>query len=203
MTRQIGAPESPSLYLGLDSSTQSLSAVVIEVDGDDRRVVLDTSLAFDESLPHYGTDHGVLPRTDPTVAVSSPLMWVEALDRMMERLSRSGLDMSRLAAISGSAQQHGSVYLNAEAASRLAALDPARPLVGQVAPMLSREVAPIWMDSSTSEECREITDAVGGAGPLSTHTGSRAFERFTGPQIRKFHKTDPAGYEATLVVSKQ
>jgi len=197
MTRQIGAPESPSLYLGLDSSTQSLSAVVIEVDGDDRRVVLDTSLAFDESLPHYGTDHGVLPRTDPTVAVSSPLMWVEALDRMMERLSRSGLDMSRLAAISGSAQQHGSVYLNAEAASRLAALDPARPLVGQVAPMLSREVAPIWMDSSTAVQCAEITTAVGGADVLSKRTGSRAFERFTGPQIRKFCAQDPAGYAAT------
>jgi len=53
------------------------------------------------------------------------------------------------------------------------------------------------MGSSTSAECREITDAVGGAGPLSLHTGSRAFERFTGPQIRKFFKTDPAAYDAT------
>jgi xylulokinase len=185
------------LYLGLDSSTQSLSAVVIDVEGRDKRVVLETSLNFDEVLPHYGTGHGVLPRTDPSVAVSSPLMWAEALDMMLERLSASGLDMSRLAAISGSAQQHGSVYLNAEAAIRLRELDPARPLVDQVRPMLSRQVAPIWMDSSTSTECEEITAAVGGASVLSQRTGSRAFERFTGPQIRKFAAHDPAGYGAT------
>lgn len=186
-----------SLYLGLDSSTQSLSAVVIEVDGADRRVVLETSLVFDESFPQYGTAHGILPLADRAVAVSPPLMWAEALDRMMARLSTSGLDMSRLAAISGSAQQHGSVYLNASAGERLGALDPAYPLVGQVAPMLSRPVAPIWMDTSTSAQCAEITAAVGGKAILSQRTGSRAFERFTGPQIRKLYAHDPAAYAAT------
>lgn len=39
-----------SLYLGLDSSTRSLSAVVIEAQGDDRRVTLETALVFDDSL---------------------------------------------------------------------------------------------------------------------------------------------------------
>jgi xylulokinase len=185
------------LYLGLDSSTQSVSAVLIDVEGRDKRVVLETSLNFDDVLPHYGTDHGVLPRTDPSVAVSSPLMWAEALDLMMQRLSARGLDLRRLSAICGSAQQHGSVYLNAEAATRLGGLDPARPLVDQVRPMLSRQVAPIWMDSSTSTQCDEITAAVGGASVLSQRTGSRAFERFTGPQIRKFAEHDPAGYAAT------
>jgi xylulokinase len=185
------------LYLGLDSSTQSLSAVVIEVARNDRRVVFESSLNFDEALPHYGTTHGILPRRDPALALSSPLLWAEALDLMFERLSRSGLDMSRLAAISGSAQQHGSVYLNAAAAERLAALDPAHPLAGQVAPLLARPVAPIWMDSSTAAECAEISRAVGGADVLAQHTGSRAFERFTGPQIRKFFKQDPAAYAAS------
>jgi xylulokinase len=186
-----------SLYIGLDSSTQSLSAVVLDVERGHRRVVLETSLVFDEALPHYGTAHGVLPRGDPAVAVSPPLMWAEALDMMMRRLSGSGLDLTRLAAISGSAQQHGSVYLNAGAVSRLAALDPDRPLVEQVAPMLSRQVSPIWMDSSTAAECAAITAAVGGEAVLAQRTGSRAFERFTGPQIRKYFVHDPAGYAAT------
>src|SRR5262249_33048513 len=83
-----------------------------------------------------------------------------------------------------SAQQHGSVYVGS------GPLNP-RSL------SLSRSVAPIWMDCSTSAECAEITAAVGGNGPLAAHTGSRAFERFTGPQIRKFYKTEPAADATT------
>jgi xylulokinase len=183
------------LYLGLDSSTQSLTAILI--DSDTHEVVHAGSLGFDETLPQYGTRHGVLPRAHPDEALSSPLMWAEALDVMFGRLAKSGIDLRKIAAISGSAQQHGSVYLNRAAAGALGTLDPARPVAEQIAPLLSRAASPIWMDSSTGEECHEITAAVGGAGPLSAHTGSRAFERFTGPQIRKFSKTDPQGYAAT------
>jgi len=185
------------LYLGLDSSTQSLSAIVLEAEGDQRRVAFESSLQFDEALPQYRTRHGVLPSEDPATAASPPLLWAEALDIMMARLAKSGLDLSRLAAISGSAQQHGSVYLNAQAAPTLARLDPARPLVGQIGGIFSRKVAPIWMDSSTSAECAEIEAAVGGEQALAQRTGSRAFERFTAAQIRKFSKTDPAAYAAT------
>ena len=47
------------LFLGLDSSTQSLSAVVIDLDA--RKVVHEQSLNFDRALPHYKTKNGVLP----------------------------------------------------------------------------------------------------------------------------------------------
>ena len=185
-------------YLGLDSSTQSLSALAIEVAGDGpANVVVETSLNFDQALPHYGTRNGVLPRTDPASAHSSPVMWAEALDLMLARLGDAGAEPARLAAISGSAQQHGSVYLKSGAARALAQLDPSQRLAPQVAPLLSRPVAPIWLDSSTSAQCAEIERAVGGAAVLAGRTGSRAFERFTGPQIRKFAIDDPAGYAAT------
>jgi xylulokinase len=153
-------------------------------------------MSFDEQFPQYGTEHGVLPSRDPAVAVSSPLMWAAALDAMMGRVAK-GVEVQRLAAIAGSAQQHGSVYLNASATASLAALDPRRPLVEQVESMLSRPVSPIWMDSSTGAECKAIATAVGGDANLAQHTGSRAFERFTGPQIRRFATQDPAAYAAT------
>jgi xylulokinase len=188
------------LFLGLDSSTQSLTALVIEVDGTDARVAFEASLNFDEAFPAYGTDHGVLPRTYPDEVVSSPLLWAEALEEMLKRVAGSGLDISRIAAVSGSAQQHGSVYMNGSAERALARLDAARPLAPQIGPLLSRAVAPVWLDSSTSAQCREITDAVGGPAVLAQRTGSRAFERFTGPQIRKFAQEDPAGYASTARV---
>jgi xylulokinase len=185
------------LYLGLDSSTQSLSAIVLEVNRAHRRVVFESAIQFDDAFPSYGTSHGVLTGDDPTVATSPPLLWVEALEQMMARLATSGLDLSQVAAVSGSAQQHGSVYLNRLAGSTLAALDPSRPLAEQIRVILSRSVAPIWMDSSTSAECAQIEAAVGGAQALAQHTGSRAFERFTAAQIRKFAAQDPDSYAAT------
>jgi xylulokinase len=166
------------LYLGLDSSTQSLTAIVIEVASDQVRVVWEHSLNFDEAFPQFGTEKGVLPNADPLVKVSSPVMWVTALEGMMGQLASSGVELGRLRAISGSAQQHGSVYLKADGT-------------------LAREVAPIWMDSSTRDQCRQITEALGGPDVLAQRTGSRAFERFTGPQIRKFYQTDPRAYAAT------
>ena len=184
------------LYLGLDASTQSLTAVVIEMAGDRRRLVFESSLRFDDAMPAYGTRNGVLPASDPSVATSPPLMWAEALDRMMALVAES-VEVHQIAAVSGSAQQHGSVYWNSQAGHALASLDPARPLAAQLGQSLSRSVSPIWMDSSTSAECAEITAAVGGDAALADKTGSRAFERFTGPQIRRFSKQHPAAYEAT------
>ena len=192
------------LCLGLDCSTQSLTGVVIEVAGSARRVAFQRSLNFDAEFPRYGTRNGVLPSPprDPLVASSPPLMWVEALERFMQILKdESGLDLTQLRAVSGAAQQHGSVYLNAGGASRLAGLDPAQPLVRQVGDILSRADAPIWMDSSTTTQCAAITQVVGGPEALARLTGSRAFERFTGPQIRKFCERDPAGYAIHLVSS--
>jgi xylulokinase len=184
------------LYLGLDFSTQSVTAVVIAIDGNTRRVVFESSLSFDEAFPHYGTTHGVLPRADPRVAHSSPVMWAEALDVMMARIARSGVELAQLAAVSGSAQQHGSVYLNSEWARVLRALDAKQPLADQIRRVFAREESPIWMDSSTAEECAEITASVGSE-QLARRTGSRAFERFTGPQIRRFFKQSPERYRAT------
>ena len=61
---------------------------------------------------------------------------------MMARLASSGLDVREIAAMSGSAQQHGSVYLTNPDA-RLATLDPGRPLAPQIGDMLARDVSPI------------------------------------------------------------
>ena len=149
-------------------------------------------------LPRYGTEHGVLRSADPRTVHAPPLMWSEALDRIMADLVRdTDVDWSRLRAISGSAQQHGSVYVNARAGQRLGTLDPSQPLAGQLGDVFSRTTSPIWMDSSTTRQCAAIEDALGGARALARLTGSRAFERFTGPQIRKFAEDEPDAYAAT------
>jgi len=186
------------LFLGLDSSTQSVSAVVI--DYDSRKVVYEKSLNFDKALPQYGTQNGVLPHADPLVKHSSPLMWAEALDRLFAEMKKDGVALGQILAISGSGQQHGSVYLNDRAAGALANLNSQNSLVENLRGIFSRPTSPIWMDSSTAVECAEIRKKLGGIKATAQQTGSDTFERFTGPQIRKFYKTEPEAYAQTASI---
>jgi len=188
------------LYLGVDCSTQGLTAIVIEIDGDARRIVFNRSLNFDRDFPEYGTTGGVISGADGEVQ-APPAMWADALDRMLGELAQSAdLDLDDLRAISGSAQQHGSVYLNARAPSVWRALDPSAHLAPQLAPIFSRPRSPVWLDASTAQQCREIEDALGGADRVATLTGSPACERFTGPQIRRFAIEQPGAYAETARV---
>ncbi len=184
-------------YLGFDSSTQSLTATVIEITGGERQIVFEHVLQFDAEFPEYGTTHGVLVSADGKTVTAPPAMWAAALDRMAGVLASNGVDLSQVRAVTGSGQQHGSVYLSADATAALRGLDPARPLADQIGPTLSRAVAPVWMDCSTTGECMSLTASMGGDAALARLTGSRAYERFTAAQIRKFASADPAAYART------
>jgi xylulokinase len=187
------------LFLGLDSSTQGLTATAIDLDA--RAVAFQRTVNYDADLPAWGTRNGVRPHPDPRVVHAPPLMWVDALELLFDRLREEGADLGAVHAIAVSGQQHGSIYLNDRAAGVLAALHPARPASESLRTALARDTAPIWMDSSTTDECREIRDALGGDRATAELTGSTTFERFTGPQIRRFWKTDPDGYERTASIA--
>ncbi len=55
---------------------------------------------------------------------------------------------TQVRAISGSGQQHGSVYWRRGASMLLAKLDARQSLTSQLAPALATQMSPIWMDSS-------------------------------------------------------
>jgi len=184
-------------FLGLDLSTQSLTALV---DSPRSGVVRQLAINFDEFYPRYGTRGGVPPSPDPLRVHVDPLMWVEALEDVLRRLQGEALTR-RIAAMAVSAQQHGTVYLNHPAAAVLAGLDPSNPMSTGLAGIFSRKTCPIWMDSSTSPECREITAALGGDAEVARLTGSVATERFAGPQIRKFWKENPEAYSRTAHIA--
>jgi xylulokinase len=120
------------------------------------------------------------------------------LDQLLRSLAATAdLEVERIRAISGSAQQHGSVYLRPNAGHTLLHLDPEKPIAGQIAPLFSRSESPVWLDSSTSADCRAIGEALGGDEVARRLTGSPITERFTGPQIRRFARTQPDAYAAT------
>ncbi|CAK9173899.1 unnamed protein product [Ilex paraguariensis] len=188
-----------SLFLGFDSSTQSLKATVLDAN---LNIVTSEIVNFDSELPHYKTKDGVYRDSLVNGRIVSPtLMWVEALDLILKRLEETKLNLGKIAAVSGSGQQHGSVYWKNGSSTRLSSLDPKKSLVDQLGDAFSIKESPIWMDSSTTEQCKAIEEAVGGALELSRLTGSRAHERYTGPQIRRIFETQPEVYHNTEMIS--
>lgn len=185
------------MFLGLDSSTQSLSALII--DPASGTIVHQDSLNFGSELPGYHAPSGFIPGGCGGEVHADPRMWIEALDLLLSRVADS-FDLSQIKAIAASGQQHGSIYFDATLDRRLAQLDPAKSLVEQISPALTRATAPIWMDTSSGPECAEIAAALGGNDELCRRSGSIASERFTGPQIRRFFKQDPEAYQNTSTI---
>lgn len=185
------------MFLGLDSSTQSLSALVI--DPASGEIVREASINFGADLPSYNSPSGFIPGGKDGEVHADPRMWMEAIDLVFEKLA-DGFDLGKIEAVACSGQQHGSLYFDDTLEERLSGLKSAESLEGQLSGALTRSTAPIWMDTSTGEECAEITAAIGGNDEVCRLSGSVAIERFTGPQIRRFFKQDPDAYEKTATI---
>jgi xylulokinase len=184
-------------FLGLDLSTQSLTAVLIAPDSGEIR---QAAVNFDRDFPRYGTVGGVPEGQEPLSAHVDPRMWLEALDGLLAALREKGWTRE-VSAVGVSAQQHGTVYLKTGAEDRLGALGPGEALHEGLDRIFARRTCPIWMDSSTSRQCREITAALGGEREVVRLTGSAATERFAGPQIRKFWQEEPRAYAGTAHIA--
>ncbi|KAG5635785.1 hypothetical protein H0H81_010128 [Sphagnurus paluster] len=191
-------PSAP-LFLGLDLSTQQLKAIVI---AQDSTLIHESAVHFDSDLKSYGTTNGAHQGPGDGEVTSPVAMWLEAIDVLFDRMKNAGVPIGAIEAISGAGQQHGSVYWSKDAESLLGALDHTQPLASQLSPAaFSLPNSPTWQDSSTTKECRELEEVVGGPQALADLTGSRAYERFTGNQIAKIRRLHPDTYEATSRIS--
>ena len=186
------------IFLGLDSSTQSLKATAINAALE---TVFETSLNFDKDLPQFGTKDGVHRGADGLTVTSPTLLWVAALDLLLKKMQEAKFPFAQVAAISGSGQQHGSVYWKHGSREVLAKLDPANTLQPQLQDAFAVKDSPIWMDSSTTAQCRALEDKLGGPQAVAELTGSRAYERFTGNQIAKVAQQQPEAYSQTERIS--
>lgn len=102
-------------------------------------------------------------------------MWLEALDLVLSRLRETNTPLHRIRGISGSCQQHGSVYWSHDAESLLAGLKADKTLVEQIGKdAFSHPYAPNWQDHSTQKECDLFEKEMGTPERLAAVTGSAA-----------------------------
>ena len=101
-------------------------------------------------------------------------LWLESLDLVLQRLQDKNTPLDRIRGISGSCQQHGSVYWGCQAETLLAGLQSDKALVDQLTDAFSHPYAPNWQDHSTQQECDQFDSQLGSAERLAQVTGSAA-----------------------------
>ncbi len=170
---------SDPLFVGLDVSTQSCKLVVIDPTAG--VVIHQDQVDYDQDLPEYGTFAGTVPGLGEGVSESDPRMWIEAVDLLLERLSESAVPRDRIRCMSVSGQQHG-----------LVALTPGGDL--------ARPRSKLWNDFSTTEECRILTEAVGGPEAMIAEVGNTQRTGYTAPKILHMRRHEPEIYAKTATL---
>ena len=181
-------------FLGLDLSTQQLKAVVLSYPSIS--IVHESAVHFDRDLPHYSTTNGSILGPAHGQSRSPTLMWIEAVDLIIEKMKKAGVDFAQIKAIGGAGQQHGSVYW-----SQFPDIDAQKSLKDNLSAAFTVALSPIWQDSSTTAECQALEVAVGGPQSMADISGSRAYERFTASQIKKLYDTQPDVYSSSTRIS--
>ncbi|KAF9923128.1 hypothetical protein FBU30_006778 [Linnemannia zychae] len=190
-SQQHSSSESSPLFMGLDLSTQQLKVIVLEQDTssshDQTHENLHAhslfSIHFDSELPRYHTRGGVCAHDlqekerkeerqtvtpdkdndkDKGVVTVPVLMWVEALERVLDKMKAAQFPFHRVVSISGAAQQHGSVYWSSHATGAFSTLQTPKQhssssgLVEIFKDAFTVAQSPIWQDTSTAMQCEEI-----------------------------------------------
>lgn len=199
---------SGKLALGLDLSTQSMTAAVIDVAG--RKLVYEKSLDYlaDPRLNVFGTgDDYLLPAAEPGEANQPVGLFLAAVDAIMqdlaEEMPRKGLALSDVAVVNFSVQQHGHVYLGGKA-SPLFALLRKRDVSekGTLGELLegafTLPFAKTWRTASTGRQADFVRGRVGGKDALIGLSGSDAPLRFSAFSVRKTAQDFPGEYAKTV-----
>lgn len=88
--------------------------------------------SFDTDLREFGTTNGVHRNADGQTITSPTMMWVKAVDILLMKMMSDGVKFSDVCMVSGTAQQHGSVYWAHSAEITLSQLHYSSPLTDQL-----------------------------------------------------------------------
>ena len=196
------------LALGLDSSTQSLSAVVIDIDTTEKCFEHSLDYRTDARLNQFGIGEDyILPPREEGEAEQPPLMYLASLDALFADMREAGVPLENILLINTSGQQHGHVYLNRDADALLAQLasfqnfdEDTRDLQILLKDAFAYPNAPIWMTANTTAQTEAVRDGVGGKSEMIDLSGSDAPLRFTGAVVRRVGEQFPECYAATAKV---
>lgn len=97
---------------------------------DDLKIIQESVVNFDRDLPEFRTNCGA--HQNDLEATSPVQMWVKAIDIILRQLTEENAEISKIKGISGTGQQHGSVYWKRGAQQILKNLDPSKSMEAQL-----------------------------------------------------------------------
>jgi xylulokinase len=125
--------------------------------------------------------HDMIPSLPPGHKEQDPAGWLRAVERTIDQLLGSRSDeASAVVAIGVSGQQHGLVPLDAGD-------HVIRP-------------AKLWSDTSTTSQCDEITERLGGVESAIAATGNAILPGYTAPKILWLKQYEPQHYARLATV---
>lgn len=71
---------------------------------DQLNVLFEEVVPFDSSMPEFRTQNGVNQSRDGKTITSPTIMWVKALDILLDKLQVAGADFGKLVSVSGTGQ---------------------------------------------------------------------------------------------------
>ena len=172
-TQQLKGKSSPRLSIRATQLTNHLIAIVVD---SDLKVISEAKVDFDGDFgSKYGINKGVHVKSSTGEVYAPVALWMESLDLVLSRLAAAmPVPMDRIRGVSGSGQQHGSVFWSNKAEQLLRGLNPEKSLVEQLKESLAHEWSPNWQDQSTQKECDAFDEALGSRERLAEVTGSGA-----------------------------
>lgn len=191
--------------------------------GSDLKLLQEAKVDFDADFgAKYGIEKGVLTNPAEGEVFAPVALFLEAIDLVLQRLKEQGADFSKVQGLSGAGMQHGTVFWSQDAEHLLANLDAGKTLLeqleggakGERKGAFSHPFSPNWQDASTQKQVEAFDATLHDPKNLAEATGSKAHhvgyckstteelftdnpQRFSGPQILRFHEKYPEAYKAT------
>lgn len=189
--------------LGIDSSTQSTTAVVL--NRETFQTISEHRVRYrdDPRLAHYGLTSGtpILPPLEAGEASQPAMLFLDALNAVLSDIPRDIIE--HIDAINISAQQHGQVWVSENGCNLMMDLSGENRgiseygLSGILKGCFSYERAPIWMSANAQSTADEIRTLMGGQARIVARSGSDSPARFTGPVIARTAQMHLLNYENT------
>lgn len=181
-------------YMGISLCTDVMEAYIL----DSKMQIIHTAcVTYDVDLPEFKTLNGVSLDSAEGEFLVNPVMYVKALDILINCLKGHGADLNTIVSIGGAAHNSSPVFWTDKGFRRLCGLNARLRLHEQ----LNDECFKLIGVSNEILRSYAIEQHMGGVKEMIKITGSKAYTWSAGAQIRKIYKDDPYTYYHIVRIS--